>query len=113
MAGRSTTNRLNATVARLEVKVGDTVDFVVESLATLTNDQHAWTPIVRLLSDSPAASATHPQREWKASADFSGQRLNLWEDYAQAAVDVERDGVCGLSRFARFQESFNNRNSFR
>lgn len=78
--------QVDATVARLEVKAGDTVDFVVESLATLTNDQHTWAPIVRLLSDSPDSAADHPRREWNASADFAGQGLNPWEYYAQALL---------------------------
>ena len=77
-----------ATVARLEVQPGDTVDFVVESLATLTNDQHAWAPVVRHLNKPGATpvEGANTRTEWIASADFSGTRLNAWEAYAQALL---------------------------
>ncbi|MGE0608900.1 MAG: DUF1553 domain-containing protein, partial [Pirellulales bacterium] len=71
--------QVEAAVEQVEVQPGDTVDFVVESLATLTNDQHTWTPVIQVRS-APDGNA------WNASADFSGPRPDVWQVFAQALL---------------------------
>jgi len=77
-----------APVKRVEVKKGETIDFVVDCRENPDTDSYQWSPVVRVL-DAPAAGAE--AAEWNAAADFSGPReaaskLSPWEKYAQVLL---------------------------
>jgi mono/diheme cytochrome c family protein len=78
---RATTN-----VERVEVKRGDTIDFMVDLRAGLDSDSFTWAPRLRYVEG--AGSET---KSWNAKADFSGPReerkpLTPWERYAQVLL---------------------------
>lgn len=63
----------------IELKKGDTLDFVVDINATLNTDQHLWTPVIRDKSG----------QEWSARKEFGGvarPKLGPWEHLAQALL---------------------------
>ena len=66
---------------RIEVKKGDTLDFLVECRATDTSDGFQWAPLLR---------AEHG--EWSAQSAFAGPpsprpaALTRWEKYAQVLL---------------------------
>jgi hypothetical protein len=65
-------------VAKVEVKAGDTLDFVVDILGELNTDQYLWAPVV-----------TAGDKKWDAKAEFTGPArpaLNGWEQLAQALI---------------------------
>jgi len=77
----------------VEVKRGDTIDFVVDLRDNLNNDDFTWAPVIKLANKQTAASSTgDAAAEWNANKDFSGppepppQPLNGWEKYAQALL---------------------------
>ena len=79
---KSTTN-----VERVEVKRGDTIDFVVDCRARVNSDSFTWAPTIRYAGGGEAKDA----EKWSAKADFSGPRkefkpLTPWERYAQALL---------------------------
>jgi hypothetical protein len=70
-------------IPKLEVKKGDTIDFVVDSHGDLNSDSFNWVPVVKSLS--PDASV------WDAKKDFSGPKepfapLTPWEKLAQVLL---------------------------
>jgi hypothetical protein len=81
--------RQPAEVGRVEVKRGDTLDFVVDCRAAPTNDGYTWAPTIRVL-EHPAAAAGL-ESEWAAGAGFAGPQealkgLTPWEKYAQVLL---------------------------
>ena len=75
-----------ANVERVEVKKGDTIDFVVDCRADVQFDGFIWAPVLRL-----AEATTADAPEWSASAGFSGPqesgtKLSPWEKYAQVLL---------------------------
>jgi hypothetical protein len=71
-----------AVVALSEVAVepGDTLDFVVDCVASPENDSFLWAPEVRLKTEA-----------WKAADDFRGPdplALDSWEKYAQVLLET-------------------------
>lgn len=68
-------------IEKTEVKAGETIDFIVESMADTNSDSFTWAPLIR--SDAG---------EWDAKLAFSGPtppplpRLTLWEQYAQVLL---------------------------
>ena len=78
-------------VARVEVKKGDTLDFVVESLNPKVAASYNWSPSIQL-EDRDAAEQAQERYEWQANIDFSGppepplKGLNTWEKYAQVLL---------------------------
>ena len=69
-------------VERVELKVGQTLDFVVDCQANENSDSFGWAPIVSLT----AGGGT-----WDARAGYSGPpesrpQLSAWERYAQALL---------------------------
>jgi len=68
-------------LARVEVKRGDAIDFIVECRADETSDSFHWAPMIR-------TSGT----DWNATTGFGGTRpspvtrLTAWEKYAQALL---------------------------
>ena len=81
----------NTVVARLEVKRGDTIDFVTDCRASVEFDSFNWPPVIKYLSEPKEAQAGQP-REWNAKTDFSGApkpkppSLGAWEKYAQVLL---------------------------
>jgi Protein of unknown function (DUF1553)/Protein of unknown function (DUF1549)/Planctomycete cytochrome C len=71
-------------VERIEVKKGDTIDFVVDCIGNDGFDSFQWAPVVRLLGGSP--------NEWDAAKQFGGPPakplppLSPWEKYAQVLI---------------------------
>jgi hypothetical protein len=62
------------------VKVGDTIDFVVDLRDNLNSDQFLWVPVISYEDGS---------RTWDAARDFSGPpivRLDTWEQLAHALL---------------------------
>jgi hypothetical protein len=74
-------------IERLEVRQGDTIDFVVDcrEAGNITCDQHFWAPVIR--PAEIAGEATAPTAlEWNAESDFSGGGLDPWVQYGQALL---------------------------
>ncbi len=78
-----------AGVARVEVKRGDTLDFIVECGPTNSFDSFQWAPTLNAVDPAPALTQT----AWDAAADFAGpvkaearKPLTAWEAYAQALL---------------------------
>jgi hypothetical protein len=72
-------------VERVEVRQGDTIDFIVEAGGNDGFDSFEWAPELRTVND------TRGERAWLARTDFSGPRtwpapLNPWERLAQALL---------------------------
>lgn len=80
-------------VPAVEVKQGDTLDFVVDFRDGLNSDQFKWAPVITVL-DVAAANATAPAAiaSWNAKVEFSGPApaynppLKPWEQYAQVLL---------------------------
>ena len=80
-------------VAELEVRVGDTVDFVTDPLATPDYDSFAWAPTLRLVRGATGAGANAMRGEsWSAAKDFTtiptppAQALTPWGRLAQVLL---------------------------
>jgi hypothetical protein len=79
-------DQVEAKVDRVEVRKGDTIDFVVECRANNGFDSFNWSPGLTVTGGTAA------QPSWEASADFSGppgegpKPLSAWEAYAQALL---------------------------
>ena len=68
-------------VARVEVKQGETIDFVADCRGDEGYDSFTWAPVIREREPSPAA--------WETKADFQGpqpQPLSPWEEFAQVLL---------------------------
>ncbi len=69
----------------LDVKRGQTIDFVIESRADANSDAFAWAPTVKMAA---------PDEEWSALAGFGGPAEKLpeplapWEKYAQVLLEA-------------------------
>ncbi len=69
-------------VDALEVKAGDTIDFVVDIRDNLNSDQFLWAPV--LVEQGAEGTTT-----WNAQADFGGKpapQLDPWEQLAQVLL---------------------------
>ena len=74
-------------VETIEVRAGDSLDFVVDFNANLNSEQHFWSPEVRLTA--PADGTTADPLAWNAEADFFGpvsDQLSPWEQLAQVLL---------------------------
>jgi hypothetical protein len=72
--------RAKLNVDKVEVRAGDTIDFVVDILKVLNSDQHTWAPVITQIPSG---------RRWDAKAEFGGPakpRLGPWEHLAQALL---------------------------
>jgi plastocyanin len=78
------------TLDAVRVKAGDTIDFVVDSRATLAYDDFEWSPALSLVVAKPSDPPGEPKLEWNAQKDFAGpppappKPLNSWSALAQA-----------------------------
>jgi hypothetical protein len=71
-------------IGRIEVKMGDTIDFVVDSNQNLNSDSFNWAPAVKML-------ASESRTVWNAKEEFSGPKvpvvpLGPWEKLAQVLL---------------------------
>ena len=66
-----------AKISGLEVKRGETIDFVVDGRGNPDADAFAWSPVIRLEKD-----------EWSAARDFAGPAaaVGVWEQYVQVLL---------------------------
>jgi hypothetical protein len=77
-------------MSRIEVKKGDTIDFVVDCRGDETSDSFVWSPVIRLV-EAPGNAAGGVQ-EWSAKDEFRGPEarprklLTPWERYAQVLL---------------------------
>jgi hypothetical protein len=83
--------RVEGGVERVEVKKGDTLDFVVDCRGSVDYDSFTWSPAIRLLDPGdPAGTAI--AAEWRASQEFdtaapeAAPALSAWEKYAQVLL---------------------------
>jgi len=78
---KATTN-----VERVEVKRGDTIDFVTDLRGDVNSDSFTWAPRIRYLDMARSQGG-----QWNAKNDFAGPQkefkpLTPWERYAQALL---------------------------
>jgi hypothetical protein len=75
--------RVQTTVERCEVQVGDTLDFVVSPRADDGFDSYQWAPVINVI-----AGEVQP-RTWNAKSEFHGPppaQLGVWERAAQVLL---------------------------
>ena len=83
---------MNASLDRLPVRVGDTIDFVVDLRDGLNSDDFIWAPILRRVDATGGISAAPPRGEWDARKQFGGPSaaketpLTPWEKLAHALL---------------------------
>ena len=77
-------------VARLQVKLGDAIDFVTDCRENPRNDGFTWP--VRIKMEPGPGAAAEAVTEWDAQKDFSNEaparRLNVWEKFAQVLLET-------------------------
>jgi Protein of unknown function (DUF1553) len=79
-------------IESIELKKGDTVDFVVDYNADLNNDDFVWVPLLKITEPSTVNSGGDYATEWDGKKEFSGppeppaQPLDAWEKYAQVLL---------------------------
>jgi hypothetical protein len=77
-------------VEGIDIKRGDTIDFVTDCYMTVDSDSFIWSPVIKMTkADSNSTTGSLP--EWVAKADFSGPKeplkpLSPWEKYAQVLL---------------------------
>jgi hypothetical protein len=73
-------------VAKVEVKAGDSIDFVADSRKDTNSDSFNWMPKV-IYTSGADGGPVYGKKEWSAKADFGKEeapkRLDGWEKYAQ------------------------------
>jgi len=73
----------------LDVKEGDTIDFIISINQSLNNNDFVWSPVIHVRTPTVKAKRA-PQ--WSAEKDFSGppgeaqKPLTPWEQYAQVLL---------------------------
>ena len=75
-------------VESVDLKKGDTLDFVVDINGDLNSDQHLWAPEIVEISNGNE-SGKLPALSWKSERDFSGptpKLLSGWEQLAQVLL---------------------------
>lgn len=81
---------VEAKVAALNVKQGDTIDFIVSIDQSLSYNDFVWVPVIRMTSPVPEANGY--AQEWDARKEFGGtpaeeqKPLTAWEEYAQVLL---------------------------
>jgi len=77
-------------VEPVEVKPGDTIDFVVDCRSGPDSDSFSWAPKIQLVQPYPDNSEAQ-EKTWDAKDGFSGPRetpkpLDAWEKFAQVLL---------------------------
>ena len=79
-------------VDAVEVKSGDTLDFIVDIRARLNSDQFLWSPIISTSAATISHSSQAVTKAWDAKKEFAGPAepyappLKPWEQYAQVLL---------------------------
>lgn len=73
-------------VPKVEVKKGETIDFIVDSNGNLNSDSFNWSPVIKRVGEGSGKISA-----WNAKNEFSGPAeviapLNPWEKYAQVLL---------------------------
>ncbi|MBA4147108.1 MAG: DUF1553 domain-containing protein [Verrucomicrobia bacterium] len=82
----------DAKVENLEVKKGDTIDFVVSIHTSLNNNDFLWAPLIRMVGPKAVRDVNGYAREWNAKKEFRGpsdaieKPLTALEKYAQVLL---------------------------
>jgi hypothetical protein len=75
---------------RINVRQGDTIDFLTDCLGNESFDSFTWAPTIRFLADGKTAPGE--RMEWSASNDFTDAAramhpsLDAWQKYAQVLL---------------------------
>jgi hypothetical protein len=75
-------------IGSVDVKKGDTIDFIVDCRDNEQYDSFEWSPVIKAMT-APVAGNDGPA-EWSASAGFGGhqtKRLDAWVKYAQVLLE--------------------------
>jgi mono/diheme cytochrome c family protein len=76
-----------ASVDRLKVQAGDTIDFVADCRGDTAHDSFKWSPTVEMLKEGSGEQSV--ARQWSAKSEFRGpppQPLDPWQRYAQVLL---------------------------
>jgi mono/diheme cytochrome c family protein len=65
----------------LDVKAGDTVDFVVDLKGTIDYDEFTWAPVIRSMNNE-----WHTEKDFAAAPKAPADKLNPWERYVQVLL---------------------------
>jgi hypothetical protein len=68
---------------RVEVRKGETLDFVVDCRTSVSHDDFQWSPVLVAVETGSESSPS-----WDAARDFAGPPLTAWEQYAQALLSA-------------------------
>jgi len=80
---------LDAPVATVHLKPGDTLDFVVHCGENENFDGYNWAPEIKITSREALADGHETRSTWQSAADFQGpppSPLEPWEQYAQVLL---------------------------
>lgn len=79
-------------IENLEVKQGDTIDFLVSIHESLNNNDFLWAPSIKMAGPKAIRDANGYAKEWNAKKEFSGppseerKPMTAWEKYAQVLL---------------------------
>lgn len=88
--------KLDINIDSVQLKQGQTIDFVVDIYKVLNTDQHLWSQKITLTSSTPESAldlsgtaGTAESSAWISQRDFTGmvsQQLDRWQQLAQALL---------------------------
>ncbi len=76
----------------VEVKKGDTIDFIVSIHESLNNNDFLWAPAIRMTGPTAIHDVNGYVKQWDAKKEFGGtpaqerKPLSAWEKYAQVLL---------------------------
>ena len=77
-------------VARLQVKLGDQIDFITDCRDNPKGDNFTWPVHVKM--ETAASTSAESVLDWDTQKDFSGEtpirRLTIWEKFAQVLLET-------------------------
>jgi hypothetical protein len=82
--------RVETNIESVELKEGDTIDFVTSIHESLNNNDFIWSPVIRMVQ-APIKTKSSRQ-QWNAAKEFGGppgelqKPLTPWEQYAQVLL---------------------------
>ncbi len=79
----------------IDVKAGDTLDFVVDCRQSVTSDSFSWPVVLKMRNIPQNAAGGDDVTEWNSQNDFAGPEtkprgtpLTPWEKYAQVLLET-------------------------
>jgi cytochrome c553 len=69
----------------IQVKQGDTIDFVADWRDHITHDEHIWRIKIRL-TPTDSTKLKSQRTEWDSVRDFKGEQRDRWADYVHALL---------------------------